>query len=235
MDRDILAELTLIMDSGMVRIQSALDQGWLWIGTIFFLPGNLILAWLIARMPGFTDSSGISSPENAMIPAAVLSATSWLCLAALGKALFTVIRNAFRSAAFACRRAVSATGFRLRMIRRSVLAPLRTIETRLQRRKLRMFEEFELDELQFEVLRAQAKRPPGHAITAIEAAEELRVRPLRAQQALSALSKLHLMQVSFATSDGCPGYFLTRPGQVYVAACNRHDTANCAVDGGVPT
>ena len=88
----------------------------------------------------------------------------------------------------------------------------------LARRKLRFLEEFEISELQLAILRAQSTRPPGHAITAIEAAEELHIRPLRAQQALSSLTALHLMEVSFATSDDCPGYFLTRPGEVYVAS-----------------
>jgi hypothetical protein len=62
------------------------------------------------------------------------------------------------------------------------------------------------------------ERAPVASITAIEAAEELNIRPLRAQQALSSLTALHLMEVSFATSDGCPGYFLTRPGEAYVAS-----------------
>lgn len=234
MDREILEELTAAMDSGMVQIQSALHQGWLWIGHIFFLPGNVVLAWLIARMPELASFLGIDSPESASVRAAVLSAASWLFLAALGKALYNAIRDFFRSAAFACRTVASAAAYRLRIIRRGILAPVRKIEGRLQRRKFRLLEEFEIDELQYKVLRAQAMRPPGHAITAIEAAEELCVRPLRAQQALSALARLHLMEVSFATSDGCPGYFLTRPGQVYVASCNRRDAASYAVDG-VPT
>lgn len=231
MDREILEELAAVLDGGMVQARSALHQGWLWVADTFYLPGNLVLAWVIARMPGLADSLGIDFPEGAAVPAAVLSAAAWLFLAALGKALYNVIRDTLRTVAFACRTLANGTGYRLRMIRRGIVAPVRKIEVKLQRRQFRLLEEFELDELQFEVLRAQAMRPPGHAITAIEAAEELCVRPLRAQQALSTLARLHLMEVSFATSDGCPGYFLTRPGQVYVASCKRGGAASHVVDG----
>ena len=115
---------------------------------------------------------------------------------------------------------MSAAAYRIRMLGRAIAAPVHRLDMHLARRKLRFLEEFDISELQLAILRAQSMRPPGHAITAIEAAEELRIRPLRAQQALSSLTALHLMEVSFATSDGCPGYFLTRPGEAYVASCD---------------
>ena len=227
MDRDILKELAGFLETGITKMQSALSQAWLWISELFFLPGYLILDWLIVRLPGLADPAGLNSEDGGKLFAAVFASVSWLMTVVLIKAVYNVIRNVLVSIASIYRRLTDALGYELRVIRRKLLAPVREIGLRLQIRKYRLFEEFQIDELQLAILRVQSMRPPAHAITAIEAGEGLGVRPLRAQQALSGLNKLHLMEVSFATSEGCPGYFLTRPGEVYVAWCDRRSIPSC--------
>jgi hypothetical protein len=68
------------------------------------------------------------------------------------------------------------------------------------------------------ILRAQSRLAPGHVITAVDIANEFGVGQLPAQQALDTLRKLHLVEVSFGTTDGFPGYLLTRPGRVFLSA-----------------
>ena len=213
MDREAL-------DSGIVRAQEALIRTWEWISHVFFAPGDLALGWLLERAPRTAGMLGAESVDDAGTMVAVLSLVSWFLAGVLVKAVYDIIRNAIFCVASLCRRIVTAAAYRLRMFGRAIAAPVRKLDLLLAGRKLRFLEEFEISELQLAVLRAQSMRPPGHAITAIEAAEELRIRPLRAQQALSSLAAMHLMEVSFATSDGCPGYFLTRPGEAYIASCD---------------
>lgn len=226
MDRDVLKELTGFLETGIIRIQSGWSQAWLWISEVFLLPGYLVLEWLVVRVPGLADPLALNSEDDGKVFAAVFASLSWLMAAVLLRAIYNVIRNILVSIAFTYRRLTDALAFEFRMIRRRLLTPVREIGLRLQSSKYG-FEAFQINELQFAILRAQSMRPPGHAITAIEAGEELGVRPLRAQQALSALNKLHLMEVSFATSDGCPGYFLTRPGEVYLASWDRRSVPSC--------
>lgn len=208
------------LDSGIVQAREVLIRTSEGINHALLAPGERILDWVIVRVPHVAESFAIRSVDDAPALVAVLSLVSWILAAILIKAAYNVIRDATLCVASLYRRGVSAAAYRLRMIGRAITAPARRIDMQLARRKLRFLEEFEISELQLAILRAQSTRPPGHAITAIEAAEELNIRPLRAQQALSSLTTLHLMEVSFATSDGCPGYFLTRPGQAYVASCN---------------
>jgi hypothetical protein len=208
------------MDRGIVQAREALIRSWEWIGQVLFAPGDLALNWLFTEAPRAAGMLGVESVDDARIMVAALSLISWLLVAVLVKAAYNVIRNTIFCVASLYRRFVAAAAYRFRMIRRAIGAPIRKLDLLLAGRELHFLEEFEISELQFAVLRAQSMRPPGHAITAIEAAEELRIRPLRAQQALSSLAALHLMEVSFATSDGCPGYFLTRPGKAYVASCD---------------
>lgn len=213
MDREAL-------DSGIVQAQEALIRTWEWFSHVFFTPGDLAVRWLLARTPHTAGMLGVESVDDSETMVAALSLISWLLVAVLVKAAYNVIRDTIFCVVSLYRRFVAAAAYRFRMIGRAIAAPIRKLDWLLAGRKLRFLEEFEISELQFAVLRAQSMRPPGHAITAIEAAEELRIRPLRAQQALSSLAALHLMEVSFATSDGCPGYFLTRPGEAYVASCD---------------
>lgn len=213
MDRELL-------DNGIVQAGEALIRTWEWISQAFLVPGDLALGWVLARAPRTAGMLGVESADDAASMVAVLSLISWILAAVLVKTAYNVIRDTVICVASLYRRFATAAVYRLRMFGRTIGTPLRKLDLKLATRELRFFEEFDISELQSAVLRAQSMRPPGHAITAIEAAEELHVRPLRAQQALSSLAALHLMEVSFATSDGCPGYFLTRPGEAYVAACH---------------
>ena len=213
------------LDSGIVQAGETLMRTRDWILKAFHAPGEQVLDWLIVGSPHAAESLAIRSVDDAPVLVAALSVFFWTLAAILIKAAYNVVRDATVCVVSLYRRSVSAAAYRLRMIGRAITAPVRRIDMHLARRKLRFLEEFEISELQLAILRAQSTRPPGHAITAIEAAEELNIRPLRAQQALSSLTALHLMEVSFATSDGCPGYFLTRPGAAYMASCDTRKRA----------
>jgi hypothetical protein len=219
MDRDVLNDLISFLDTAFVEMMSGLSQLWLWLSQAFLVPGDYILGLLVTRAPWLVDSIGLNAEDHGVVYAAVLSAATWLFAAVLVKAGYNVIRNFVESMFYGVRNLAVQVSHRLRMIRLKLVAPIRRIQQRFNATKSVYFEEFDVDDLQLAILRAQSKRAPGHVITAVDIAEELGVRPLRAQQALDSLKKLHLVEVSFGTTDGFSGYFLTRPGEIFLSTC----------------
>ena len=75
--------------------------------------------------------------------------------------------------------------------------------------------------LQLEVLRSHAELPPGHLLTPSDVASALNMRVSDVERALGSLKKLSLIERTFGAGDGEDGYRLTRPGEVFLAACSR--------------
>ena len=219
MDRDVLNDWISFMDTAFVEMMSGLSQLWLSLSQAFLVPGDYILGLLITRAPWLLDYVELNAEDYGVVYAAVLSAATWLFAAMLVKAGYNMIRNVVDSMFYGVRNLAVQVSHRLRMIRLKFVAPIRRVRQRFNATRSVYFEEFDVDDLQLAILRAQSKRAPGHAITAVDIAEELGVRPLRAQQALDSLRKLHLVEVSFGTSDGFSGYFLTRPGEIFLSTC----------------
>jgi len=219
MDRDVLNDWISFMDTAFVEMMSGLSQLWLSLSQAFLVPGDYILGLLITRAPWLLDYVELNAEDYGVVYAAVLSAATWLFAAMLVKAGYNMIRNVVDSMFYGVRNLAVQVSHRLRMIRLKLVAPIRRVQQRFNATRSVYFEEFDVDDLQVAILRAQSKRAPGHAITAVDIAEELGVRPLRAQQALDSLRKLHLVEVSFGTSDGFSGYFLTRPGEIFLSTC----------------
>lgn len=219
MDRDVLNDVISFLDTACAEMMSGLSQLWLSLSQAFLLPGDYIFGLLATRAPWLSDYLGLNAEDYGVIYAAVLSATAWLFAAVLVKAGYNMIRNFVESMFYGVRNLAVQISHRLRMIRLKLVAPIRRVRQRFNATGSVYFEEFDVDDLQLAILRAQSKRAPGHAITAVDIAEELGVRPLQAQQALDSLKKLHLVEVSFGTSDGFSGYFLTRPGEIFLSTC----------------
>jgi hypothetical protein len=161
---------------------------------------------------------GLDVEEYGVIYAASLSAVAWLVAFVLVRAGYNLIRDVVESMVYSARRLTVAASHRLRMARLRLAAPIREIHRRFRGTKSVYPEEFAIDDLQLAILRAQSRLAPGHVITAVDIANEFGVGQLPAQQALDTLRKLHLVEVSFGTIDGFPGYLLTRPGRVFLLA-----------------
>jgi hypothetical protein len=219
MDLDVLNDLISFLETALLDMKSALSQLWLWLSQAFLIPGDYILGLLVTRASWLVDYLGLNAEDYGPAYAAVLSAATWLAAAVLVKAGYNVIRNFVESMYYGVQNLAVQVSHRLRMIRLKLIAPIRRVQQRLHATKSVYFEEFDVDDLQLAILRAQSKRAPGHVITAVDISDELGVRPLRAQQALDSLKKLHLVEVSFGTTDGFSGYFLTRPGEIFLSTC----------------
>lgn len=223
MDGDALNELVSFLEAVILDIESALDRFWHWIGHSFFVPGDYILALLSSRAPELAGRLGLAEDAYGGLYAGLLSMLVWLGMLVLVKMGYIAIRDFVGSVVNRVRRFVLVASHRVRMFRRNFGAPIRTLRNSLRANRSG-FEEFEIDDLQMAILREQTRLAPGHVITAIDVANDLGVRPLRAQQALDSLKLLHLVEVSFGTTDGYPGYLLTRPGQVFLSACGGNGT-----------
>ena len=218
MNRDVLSELVSILETGSLEIQSGVSQLWLWVSHTFLIPGEYVLALLVVRAPAVVDFLGVNVEDYRVIYAASLSAAIWLAAFLLVRTGYNLIRDFLESMMYLARRWAVAASHQLRMARLRLVAPIRKIQQRLCGAKSVYLEEFAIDDLQLAILRAQSRLAPGHAITAVDIANEFGVGQLRAQQALDTLRKLHLVEVSFGTTDGFAGYFLTRPAQVFLSA-----------------
>jgi DNA-binding MarR family transcriptional regulator len=92
--------------------------------------------------------------------------------------------------------------------------------------KTEVAEQGELSALELAVLRFHARLAPGHLLTASGIASALKMRSSHVQQALTRLRTLSLINRTFGAGDGEDGYRLTRPGEVFLAACNRSQSTN---------
>lgn len=225
MDGNALTEAIAFLEAAGLAVESSLHQLWSWLSHGFFVPGDWILAFLLARTPELAAQLGVEADASGGWSSGWLSAVTWLAALLLLRAGYQAIRDLLRSLFGLLRGRVLAAAHRVRMFRRRVGFPIRKIAASLRARRSG-FEEFEIDDLQIAIMHEQMKLAPGHVITAVDIAHDLGVRPLRAQQALDSLKKLHLVEVSFGTTDGYPGYLLTRPGQVFLAACGHRAAAN---------
>lgn len=218
MNRDVPRELVSILEALFLEIQSGAGQLWLRVSHAFLIPGEYVLGLLVARAPALVDFLGLNVEDWGVIYAASLSAVTWLAVFVLARAGYNAICDFLESMTYSARRFAVAGSHRLRMTRLRLAAPIRKVRQRFRGSRAVQLEEFAIDDLQFAILRAQSRLAPGHVITAIDIANEFGVGQVRAQQALDTLKKLHLVEVSFGTTDGFAGYFLTRPGQVFLSA-----------------
>ena len=215
---DVLSGLVESLETVSLEIQSGLARLWQWIQHVFLAPGDYVLTSLKTQAPVLLDSSGLNTDEYALVYAAVLSAGMWLAAVVMVKAVYRIIRDLLESLVYSLRNLAKAVAHRSRMARWRLRTPIRKLQQRFRTTKSVHLEEFDIDDLQLAILRMQSKLPPGHAITALDIANEFGVGQTRAQQALDTLRKLHLVEVAFGTTDGFPNYSLTRPGEVFAAA-----------------
>lgn len=224
MDGDTPTDVIASLEAALLAVNRGLDTFWVWLLRVFFMPGDYAVALLFARAPELAARLGPGEGASGGLYAGLLSAAFWLVALLLARAGLHAIRNWLKALAGFARNLLVASLHRQRMFRRKLGAPVRKVR-RPPRPDRSGFAEFEIDRLQMAILHEQAKLAPGHVMTALDVAGDLRVRPLRAQQALDSLKRLHLIEVSFGTTDGYPGYLLTRPGQVFLASYGRNAAA----------
>lgn len=206
--------MTAEVELTLLEIGTWVNSTWQTLRDAYLAPGKYMVAVLSGHVPALT-----SEPALADAYVIVSAAVAWLSLLLV---VLTFLRFACRQLVacyYTARSGVSALARIPRMLRMQVSAPLARVRQRRAAGKC-FSEEFSVTKLQMAVMIAQRRLPPGHVATAVEIAGEIGVRPGPVEEALENLRKLHLVQVAFASSDGYPGYSLTRPGEIFLNTCS---------------
>jgi DNA-binding MarR family transcriptional regulator len=216
MGRETWKDMVADAELALVELRRWVISAWQSLRDAFLVPGEYAVTTFSEHMPEVAGKLAFAAHGETY--AVVFSVAVWLCL---GLAVTVGLRSAYRALTGYFRRARrgAASLARLpRSLRVQLAAPVETIRRR--RAAGRCYsEEFSISKLQMAVMIVQRKLPPGHVATAVDIAGELGVRPGPVERALETLRKLHLVQVAFATSDGYPGYSLTRPGEIFLSTC----------------
>ena len=205
--------MTAEVELTLLEIGTWVNSTWQTLRDAYLAPGKYMVAVVSKHVPALA-----AEPALADAYVIVCAAVAWLSLLL---AVLMFLRFTFRQLVafyYTARRGVSSLARFPRMLRVQVSAPLATMRQRRAAGKC-FSEEFSISRLQMAVMIAQRRLPPGHVATAVEIAGELGVRPGPVEKALEELRKLHLVQVAFASSDGYPGYSLTRPGEILLNSC----------------
>ena len=206
--------MTAEVELTLLGIGTWANSTWQTLRDAFLAPGKYMVSVLSGHVPALAGE-----PALADAYVIVCAAVAWLSLLLV---VLTFLRFTFRRLVafyYTARRGVSDLARFPRLLRVQVSAPLATMRRRRAAGKC-FSEEFSITRLQMAVMIAQRRLPPGHVATAVEIAGDIGVRPGPVEEALEALRKLHLVQVAFATSDGYPGYSLTRPGEIFLNSCS---------------
>jgi DNA-binding MarR family transcriptional regulator len=192
-------------------LQSELLDIALWLYHGFFLPGDQ----LSSVTPGGVQSG-------------LISAVVWLGAIVLIVVVYKFVRDVDRAlTAFVVRlyeemrRAARVVARRLGIAFRSY-----ALERQARLARTEVSELPALTGLQLEVLRTHAELPPGHLLTPSDVASALNMRLSDVERAFGTLKKLSLVERTFGAGDGEDGYRLTRPGEVFLAACGRAQPLN---------
>ncbi|MEX2496911.1 MAG: hypothetical protein WD448_12525 [Woeseia sp.] len=196
--------------------QSGLGQLWLRVCEIFLLPGTWLLSSLLDLVPAFSSAPGLQHHNGAYV--ALLSVLVWLAAIVLARTFLRTIHDAVDVLAGLARRFCLLAAHRLRMLRWRLRLHIDKLRRAKRAAGSGLAEEFEISDLQMAILEAQEDLPPGQVLTAVEIANNLEVRPFRAQQALDALKRLHLVEPAYGAGEKISGYILTRSGEMFLSA-----------------
>ena len=187
-------------------LQSALADIALWLYHGFFLPGDQL-----------------SSVSPGGVQSALISTVVWLGAIVLIVLVYRFVRDVDRALTAFIVRLYEELRRAVRVVTRRLGIAFRSYALERQARLARteVSELPALTGLQLEVLRSHGELPPGHLLTPSDVASALNMRVSDVERALGMLKKLSLVERTFGAGDGEDGYRLTRPGEVFLAACSR--------------
>lgn len=223
MGNETLERWGRLMGEMSANVQGALIDLGLWLYHGFFVPGDHVLSILSTHAPRVVQFLGLGAVGDEGVLSGVLSCVIWLAATAVIVYACKLVRDLDRAlTAYVCRLygGFLQTG---RIVARRLVTAFKYHQLKRQARLARteVSEQGELTALELAVLQFHARLAPGHLLTASGTASALRVRPSLVQQALTRLKALSLVDRTFGAGDGEDGYRLTRPGQVFLAACSR--------------
>ena len=192
-------------------VQSALIDVALWLYHGFFVPGDHLLSLLSTNV----------AVGHASVLSGLISGVMWLGAIVLIVVVFKLIRALDRALTAFVRSLYEGLQRTGRVVTRRLGIAFRSYALERQARLTRteVSEQRALSGIQLAVLQSHAELPPGHLLTPSGIASALDLRSADVEQALAMLKKLSLVERTFGAGDGEDGYRLTRPGEVFLAAC----------------
>jgi DNA-binding MarR family transcriptional regulator len=202
-------------------VQSALIDIALWLYHGFFVPGDHLLSLLSTHAPRVAKFLALDAAGHGSVPSGLISTVVWLGAIIVIVVIYRLIRNVDRALTAFVVRLGEELQRAVRVVARRLIIAFRSYALERQARLARteVSEQRALSGLQLEVLQSHAELPPGHLLTPSDIASALNMRSADVEQALATLKKLSLVERTFGAGDGEDGYRLTRPGEVFLAAC----------------
>ena len=205
--------MTAEVELTLLEIVAWVNSTWQSLRDAYLAPGKYMVGVVSKHVPALA-----AEPALADAYVIVCAAVAWLSLLIVALTFLRFAGRQLVAGYYTARRGASYLARIPRTLRVQVSAPLAAMRHRRATGKC-FSEEFSITRLQLAVMIAQRRLPPGHVATAVEIAGDLGLRPGPVEEALESLRKLHLVQVAFASSDGYPGYSLTRPGEIFLNTC----------------
>lgn len=212
----------VISDVG-ATVQSALIDVGIWLYHGFFMPGDHLLSLVSTHSPRVAKFLALDSPDQGGALSGLISAVIWLAAIIFIAAICKLVRDLDRALAAFVSHLFEGSQRMGRVVARRVTIAFRSYALKRQARLAgtEVSEQRALTALELEVLQSHAKLPPGHLLTPSDIASAIDMRSADVDRALAALRKLSLVERTFGAGDGEDGYRLTRPGEVFLAACSR--------------
>jgi DNA-binding MarR family transcriptional regulator len=166
---------------------------------------------------------GLSNIDHGSVLSGIFSGVIWLGAIVLIVAACKLVLDLDRTLTAHIWRLYEGAQRTGRIVARRLAIAFRShaLERQARLARTEVAEQGELTALELAVLRSHAKLAPGHLVTASGIASALKVHASHVQQALTRLKMLSLVHRTFGAGDGEDGYRLTRPGEVFLAACSR--------------
>ncbi len=210
-------------DTVSANVQSALIDAGLWLHHVFFVPGDYVFSILSAHAPRVVQFLGLRAVGHGSVLSGIISGVAWLGAIVLIVATCKVVDKLDRAlTAYIVRlhEGLRRTG---RIVARRLTIAYRSRALKRQARLARteVAEQRELTALELAVLRSHVKLAPGHLLTASAIASALDVGATHVERTLTRLTTLSLVHRTFGAGDGEDGYRLTRPGELFLAACGQ--------------
>ncbi|MGH8235986.1 MAG: hypothetical protein ACREXP_03060, partial [Steroidobacteraceae bacterium] len=187
----------------------------------FFVPGDHLLSLLSTYAPRVAESLALEAAGHGSLQSGLISGVVWLGAIILVVVVYRLIRDLDRALTAFIRSLYEALQRMGRVAARRLSIAFRSYALERQARSARteVSEQRALSGLQLAVLQSHAELPPGYLLTPSDLASALDMRSADIEQALATLKKLSLVERTFGAGDGEDGYRLTRPGEVFLAAC----------------
>ncbi|HEY4644652.1 MAG TPA: MarR family winged helix-turn-helix transcriptional regulator [Steroidobacteraceae bacterium] len=223
MEEGAIERLGGLMSDIGASVQSALIDVALWLYHGFFVPGDYVSTVLSTHAPRVAQFLGLGAAGQGSVLSGIISAVVWLGAIVLFVVACKLVRDFDRAVTAFIERLYQGLQQTGRVVARRLAIAFRSraLERQARLARTEVAEQGELTALELAVLRFHARLAPGHLLTASGIASALKMRSSHVQQALTRLKTLSLIHRTFGAGDGEDGYRLTRPGEVFLAACSR--------------